>query len=93
MKFSIPVSIYFPDADWEIEVWCNVVNYYPGDPGKYYGPPENCYPAESPEIEYFLSWKDNGKYSVFLNDWILNDRIDNYIQEDVFKYLEEMSDD
>ena len=93
MKFSIPVSIYFSECDREIEVWCNVTHYYPGDPGKYYGPPENCYPAEDPEIEYFLSWNDNEKYSVFLNEWILNDRIDKYIQEDVFKYLEGMRDD
>jgi len=24
--------------------------YIPGDPGKYSGPPENCYPSEPPEV-------------------------------------------
>ena len=24
---------------------------YPGDPGKYSGPPEKCYPAEDPSLE------------------------------------------
>ena len=93
MKFSIPVNIYFSECDREIEVWCNVTNYYPGDPGKYSGPPENCYPAESPEIEYFLSWKDNGKYSVFLNEWLWNDSIDHDVREYVFNYLEGIQND
>lgn len=26
-------------------------HYYPGQPGQYCGPPENCYPDELPEIE------------------------------------------
>lgn len=28
----------------------------PGCPGRYYGPPEHCYPAESPEVEIIDSY-------------------------------------
>jgi hypothetical protein len=27
------------------------VQYYPGDPGKTYGPPEQCYPPEPDEVD------------------------------------------
>lgn len=29
-----------------------VTSYFPGDPGRTSGPPENCYPPEPPEIEF-----------------------------------------
>jgi hypothetical protein len=70
MMISYPVLIYLPDADRDIQAWANVTHYYAGDPGKYYGPPENCYPAEDPEVDFFLSWKDNGPYSTVLNEYL-----------------------
>lgn len=34
------------------EVDCRVeFTYYPGDPGRLSGPPEDCYPPEPPEFE------------------------------------------
>lgn len=38
-----------------------IFDYYPGDPGKGYGPPENCYPPESPEITDCEVWYDEVK--------------------------------
>jgi hypothetical protein len=94
---SIEVPIYFEDCDVEIIVWANVTDYYPGDPGKYFGKPEDCYPAEDPEVAYYLSWKRNGPYSVFLNEWIMEEffakgKDDEYIIEEIMEYLEAEND-
>lgn len=43
---AIQVSFSWRDLDLEIEGI-----YIPGDPGRCSGPPEKCYPPESPEIE------------------------------------------
>jgi hypothetical protein len=85
---SYPVSIYLPEADCDIEAWANVTRYYAGDPGKYFGPPENCYPAEDPEVDFFLSWKDNGPYSITLNEYLGVDfgRIADNILEQMEEY-------
>jgi hypothetical protein len=32
------------------------VNYFPGDPGRTYGPPENCYPPEPADVEVLSAW-------------------------------------
>lgn len=44
MKTTIPVS----DLPIEIEI----ESYSPGDPGRFSGPPENCYPPEAEEVEF-----------------------------------------
>ena len=35
--------------------------YSPGDPGRYYGKPEDCYPAEGAEVEIQSITKENGE--------------------------------
>ena len=46
------------DRDVEYRV---VASYSPGHPGQLYGPPENCYPPESPEVEYTDVFEVEGK--------------------------------
>ena len=41
----------FHGVDIEVEV----TNYYGGDPGRIYGPPELCYPPEPAEVEFEIS--------------------------------------
>jgi len=43
--------------NYKIEVL--VTHYFPGDPGKINGPPENCYPPEPSEIEYEIVTETN----------------------------------
>lgn len=38
-----------------------VANFTPGTPGKTYGPPEDCYPPEGPEVEYTEAFEVDGK--------------------------------
>lgn len=38
----------FRDQDVTVEV----LSYTPGRPGKYFGPPEDCYPSEGAEVDY-----------------------------------------
>jgi len=52
--------------------WCGhtltgTATYSPGDPGKYSGPPEKCYPAEPPEAEV-ITLKCDGHEAMFLLD-------------------------
>lgn len=70
---SITVTLYFKDCDIEIEVWANVTYFYPGAPGNYYGKPEDYYPEEPEEMDYYLSWNERGPYSIFLNEWIMEE--------------------
>ena len=35
-----------------IPIEIKITSYIPGDPGRISGPPELCYPPESPEIEF-----------------------------------------
>lgn len=50
------IEINGVDFECEIEY-----SYIPGDPGKLYGPPEDCYPPEAPEIEIDVLKITNGK--------------------------------
>jgi hypothetical protein len=45
---SHEVSVYCPNEECEAEI---LVDYYPGDPGCTYGPPERCYPPEGAYLE------------------------------------------
>lgn len=38
----------------EIELDVKVLRFSPADPGRLYGPPENCYPPESAEVDFDL---------------------------------------
>jgi len=92
---SVPVALYFADCDTEIEVWANVTYFYPGAPGNYYGKPEDCYPEEYPEVDYYLSWKEDGPYSIFLNEWIMEELyITGWNEDGIMEQLiEEMNED
>jgi hypothetical protein len=69
---SVPISLYFADCDREIEVWANITGYRKGRPAYISGPPEDCYPEEYPEVDYYLSWNEDGPESIFL-DWIMKE--------------------
>ena len=74
-KPTLPFTIDYEHEDnqgklynWEIDF---VV--YPGDPGRYFGYPEDCYPSTPPEIE-IVAVRENGRklcgkaFSAELND-------------------------
>ena len=44
---SHKVVVDCPECDCDIVVW-----YDPGCPGRTYGPPEKCYEADPPQIDY-----------------------------------------
>ena len=46
-------SNHFTDEPFEMHGTTVLVSgtYYPGDPGRLFGPPERCYPPEPAEIE------------------------------------------
>jgi hypothetical protein len=48
---NVELTVYVEIGEDEHEFTCEV-GYTPGTPGKTWGPPENCYPPEPPEIEY-----------------------------------------
>ena len=47
-EHTITESLMFGDTEMECEI---EFIFYSGDPGKSSGPPEDCCPAEDPEIE------------------------------------------
>jgi len=53
-----------PERDVEYRV---VGNYSPGDPGKLYGPPENCYPPEEAEVDFTDVFEVEGKVETRLD--------------------------
>jgi len=55
-------TINIGDRSIEIEV----TSYTPYTPAKLFGPPEDCYPEEGPEIEFNIS--ENEKDVEFLQD-------------------------
>ena len=46
-KFSLTTE--HPETETELVIH---FTFTPGDPGRYSGPPENCYPAEPAEVEF-----------------------------------------
>ena len=69
------MSIQPADRNPEFEV---VVEYahHKGDPGRYYGPPEKCYPAEPAYVE-IISVKHNGV------------DIEQYLSDDIMTAIEQ----
>lgn len=55
------------EIEWKGLTLTGTAVYYPGDPGRYYGPPEHCYPSEPAEIE-ICSLKYGDKDVWFLLD-------------------------
>lgn len=51
------------------------VDYTPGTPGRYSGPPEKCYPHEPPEVEITALTVD-GKDAMFLLDSTMQPEIE-----------------
>ncbi len=45
------LEVKFPNetVEWEVSIDLKCTN--PGDPGKLYGPPEDCFPPDPPEFE------------------------------------------
>ena len=84
----------FQDRDVEYRV---VGNYSPGDPGKTYGPPENCYPPESAEVEITDVFELEGKTStrIDIGDFLesLTDEQDSQLQEQLIMQGEEYGSD
>jgi len=92
---SVPVALYFADCDTEIEVYANITDYRAGRAAYISGPPEDCYPEEYPEVDYYLSWKEDGPDSPFLNDWIMGELYRTGWNEDgiMEQLIEEMNED
>jgi hypothetical protein len=72
--------------------------YYPGSPGRYTGPPENCYPAEPDEFEPetfrltgdlddFLGYLDDKLYSFCKAHGIVLFTIYDLMEEDIMTKL------
>jgi len=65
-------------VDWE---------FSPYDPGKTYGPAEDCYPPEGGELESCAVWI-NGERSDDGEDWLIE-----HMGQDVFEYALEAAQD
>ena len=48
MHLDLTMSIRRGDADLDLIVECD---YTPGTPGRYYGPPEDCYQGDAGDVE------------------------------------------
>lgn len=68
------------------------VNYTPGDPGRTYGPPEYCYPAEPDELE-FISLTCEGKDAMFLLNSTCADEIEQAACEGAREMLRRCADE
>lgn len=54
MKKSSTVTVYFYEEDFDLEKEIEYeveASFYPGSPGKTWGPPEKCYPPEAADID------------------------------------------
>jgi hypothetical protein len=68
------------DIQWAGLEWTAKGEYFPGDPGRCSGPPENCYPPEPPEVN-LSELKLNGKdFSELLESDLVEDIQDAFIE-------------
>lgn len=67
------------------------VSYSPMIPGRYSGPPENCYPDEPAELE-ILSLTCEGKDAMFLLESTCEEDIEQAAYEAAEQYLEDERD-
>ena len=64
MSTRIHVCIHRNDREIDVET-----QYYVGSPGRYYGPPEDCYPAEDCEVDIIsATFRDTGEDAGELTD-------------------------
>ena len=56
----VEVGWVHEDEDGEEQDFRVVLSRVPGSPGRTYGRPEDCYPADPPEIEILEVREDNG---------------------------------
>ena len=72
---SSPFSITWRGLDLE-----GTATFYPGRPGRTFGPPEKCYPDEPAEVDVDTLTCE-GKNALFLLDSSLSDEITSAIEE------------
>ena len=53
--------------------------FTPGDPGRYYGLPENCYPAEPAEVEFDSA--DPPQFADWAREWLAGEGFDAAVEE------------
>ena len=68
------------------------VSYTPATPGRYSGPPEDCYPDDPAELD-FISLECNGKDALFLRDADCFKNIEIAAYEAAEQYLEDQKAD
>ena len=73
-KFSI--STEHPDTETEVTIH---FTFTPGDPGRYYGLPENCYPAEPAEVEFDSA--DPPEFADWAREWLAGEGFDAACEE------------
>lgn len=59
------VTIWHGDDQFVIDA-----TLHPGDPGRYSGPPEHCYPEEPPEVEVHSVIKNGADFEGDLPQWV-----------------------
>ncbi len=73
-KFSI--STEHPDTETEVTI---TFTFTPGDPGRYYGLPENCYPAEPAEVEFDSA--EPPQFADWAREWLAGEGFDAAVEE------------
>ena len=72
----------FSLATEHLETETELVIYFtftPGDPGRYSGPPENCYPAEPAEVEFDSVTPP--QFADWAREWLAGDGFDAACEE------------
>ena len=73
-KFSLTTE--HPDTETEVTIH---FTFTPGDPGRYYGLPENCYPAEPAEVEFDSA--EPPEFADWAREWLQGDGFDAAVEE------------
>ena len=65
MKVRAVIYVYRDGEDGEEEIEVSLVGHYtPGSPGRTYGPPEDCYPAEPEDVELEVALVDGKPFEL-----------------------------
>ena len=73
-KFSLTTE--HPDAETEVTIH---FTFTPGDPGRYYGEPGDCYPAEPAEVEFDSA--DPPQFADWAREWLAEEGFDAACEE------------